>query len=111
MTAYPHLFGPLDLGFCTLYNRVLTGSMHTGLEERPDGFSRMAAFYAERAAGAAALNVTDGLSPNAEGNMWPCMRKLGAEEDAAPHHANTVAPSALRSPISCAINDYANAAP
>ena len=51
MSAYPHLLQPLDLGFTTLRNRVLMGSMHVGLEEAKDGFERMAAFYAERARG------------------------------------------------------------
>ena len=50
-SPYPHLLAPLDLGFTTLPNRVLMGSMHTGLEEAPDGYARMAAFYAERARG------------------------------------------------------------
>lgn len=52
---YPHLFRPLDLGFVTLPNRILMGSMHTGLEARPDGMERLAAFYAERAKGGAKL--------------------------------------------------------
>jgi 2,4-dienoyl-CoA reductase (NADPH2) len=52
VTRYPHVFSPLDLGFTTLKNRILMGSMHTGLEEAPDGFPRMAAYYAERARGA-----------------------------------------------------------
>ena len=51
VAPYPHLFTPLDLGFTTLPNRVLMGSMHTGLEEASDGFARLAAFYAERARG------------------------------------------------------------
>ncbi|SUX29567.1 NADPH-dependent 2,4-dienoyl-CoA reductase [Chromobacterium vaccinii] len=67
MSAYPHLLAPLDLGFTTLKNRVLMGSMHTGLEESPNGFEKMAAFYAERARGGVALIVTGGVGPNAEG--------------------------------------------
>lgn len=67
MTAYPHLLAPLDLGFTTLKNRVLMGSMHTGLEEAPGGFEKMAAFYAERAAGGVGLIVTGGVGPNPEG--------------------------------------------
>ncbi|MBP4047593.1 NADPH-dependent 2,4-dienoyl-CoA reductase [Chromobacterium violaceum] len=67
MSAYPHLLAPLDLGFTTLKNRVLMGSMHTGLEESPGGFEKMAAFYAERARGGVALIVTGGVGPNAEG--------------------------------------------
>src|SRR5699024_9445171 len=64
---YPHLSEPLDLGFTTLRNRVVMGSMHVGLEEAPDGFARMAAFYAERAAGGAGLIVTGGIAPNDPG--------------------------------------------
>ena len=60
-TPFPHLLAPLDLGFTTLKNRVLMGSMHVGLEEAPNGFERMAAFYAERARGGVGLIVT--LSP------------------------------------------------
>ncbi|OHX12105.1 NADPH-dependent 2,4-dienoyl-CoA reductase [Chromobacterium sphagni] len=67
MSAYPHLLAPLDLGFTTLKNRVLMGSMHTGLEESPGGFEKMAAFYAERARGGVGLIVTGGVGPNAEG--------------------------------------------
>ncbi len=63
--SYPHLLEPLDLGFTTLRNRVLMGSMHTGLEDIPDSHARMAAFYAERAAGGVALIVTGGFMPNA----------------------------------------------
>lgn len=58
MTAYPHLLAPLDLGFTTLRNRVLMGSMHLNLEEAPDGFARMAAFYAERTRGGVGLAAT-----------------------------------------------------
>ena len=58
MSAYPHLLAPLDLGFTTLRNRVLMGSMHVGLEEALQGFERMAAFYAERARGEVGLIVT-----------------------------------------------------
>ena len=61
---YPHLLAPLDLGFTTLKNRTLMGSMHTGLEEEKNGFERMAAFYAERARGGAGLIVTGGIAPN-----------------------------------------------
>ena len=58
MSDYPHLLAPLDLGFTTLKNRVLMGSMHVGLEEAPGGYERMAAFYAERAKGGVGLIVT-----------------------------------------------------
>ncbi|ELN2734953.1 NADPH-dependent 2,4-dienoyl-CoA reductase [Pluralibacter gergoviae] len=65
--SYPSLFAPLDLGFTTLKNRVLMGSMHTGLEERPDGTARLAAFYAERARHGVALIVTGGVAPALSG--------------------------------------------
>ncbi|WES67772.1 NADPH-dependent 2,4-dienoyl-CoA reductase [Superficieibacter sp. HKU1] len=65
--SYPSLFTPLDLGFTTLKNRVLMGSMHTGLEERPDGPERLAAFYAERARHGVALIVTGGVAPALSG--------------------------------------------
>ncbi len=68
---YPRLLEPLDLGFTTLKNRVLMGSMHTGLEEEPKGFDKMAAFYAERAAGGVGLIVTGGISPNLRGRLMP----------------------------------------
>ena len=64
MNKYPNLLKPLDLGFTTLKNRVLMGSMHTGLEEVPGGFDRMAVFYAERARGQVGLIVTGGIAPN-----------------------------------------------
>ena len=63
MTAYPHLLAPLDLGFTQLKNRVLMGSMHTGLEETHD-WNRVAEFYAERARGDVALMVTGGIGQN-----------------------------------------------
>ena len=68
---YPRLLEPLDLGFTTLKNRVLMGSMHTGLEEEPKGFEKMAAFYAERAKGGVGLIVTGGISPNLRGRLMP----------------------------------------
>lgn len=67
MHAYPTLFSPLDLGFTTLKNRVIMGSMHTGLEEHPQGTTRLAAFYRERVQGGVALIVTGGIAPNAKG--------------------------------------------
>ena len=69
--SYPHLFAPLDLGHVTLPNRVLMGSMHVGLEEAPDGFARMAAFYAERARAGVGLIVTGGIAPNDEARPYP----------------------------------------
>ena len=68
---YPKLFEPLDLGFTTLPNRVLMGSMHTGLEEVRGGMHRLAEFYAQRAAGEAGLIVTGGVAPNRAGvTVW-----------------------------------------
>src|SRR3546814_5280714 len=63
-TPYPHLFAPLDLGFTTLRNRVLMGSMHTGLEDHRRDFPKLAAYFAERAEGGVGLMVTGGFSPN-----------------------------------------------
>ncbi|MGH8709357.1 MAG: FAD-dependent oxidoreductase, partial [Burkholderiales bacterium] len=82
---YPHLFRPLDLGFVTLPNRILMGSMHTGLEARPDGMARLAAFYAERAKGGAALIVTGGFSPNDAGELGPHRAQVSTRADAERH--------------------------
>ncbi|MCL4682824.1 MAG: NADPH-dependent 2,4-dienoyl-CoA reductase [Rhodocyclaceae bacterium] len=76
MSQYPHLLAPLDLGFTTLRNRTLMGSMHTGLEESPDGFEKMAAFFAERAKGGAGLIVTGGFAPNLAGRGSPKASQL-----------------------------------
>ena len=65
-TRYPHVFAPLDLGFTRLKNRILMGSMHTGLEEAPDGFPRMAEYFAERARGGVGMIITGGFPPNDE---------------------------------------------
>ncbi|MEV5277981.1 NADPH-dependent 2,4-dienoyl-CoA reductase [Streptomyces sp. NPDC051994] len=126
MTAYPHLLSPLDLGFTTLPNRVLMGSMHIGLEEAENGFERMAAFYAERARGGVGLMVTGGIAPNDAGRPYPGGAKLTCEAEAAQHrtvtdavhreggriamqilhfgryayHEDLVAPSPLQAPIS-----------
>ncbi|QIM17130.1 NADPH-dependent 2,4-dienoyl-CoA reductase [Leucobacter insecticola] len=89
--TYPHLFTPLDLGFTTLPNRILMGSMHLGLEEAPGGFERMAEFYRERAAGGAALIVTGGISPNAEGQLTPGAAMLTNDAEAAEHRVVTEA--------------------
>jgi 2,4-dienoyl-CoA reductase (NADPH2) len=125
MSSYPHLFKPLDLGFATLPNRILMGSMHTGLEARPDGMERLAAFYAERAKGGAALIVTGGFSPDDAGELGPHRAQVSNKADAERHkaipravhdaggrialqllhsgrygfHKNTVAPSAVKSGI------------
>jgi 2,4-dienoyl-CoA reductase (NADPH2) len=122
---YPHLLSPLDLGFTTLPNRVLMGSMHTGLEEAADGFERMAAFYAERARGGVGLIVTGGIAPNFAGRVEPRASQLSFPWQVARHrivtdavhaaggkiamqilhagryayHPLSVAPSAIRSPI------------
>ncbi|MFE1768458.1 FAD-dependent oxidoreductase [Streptomyces angustmyceticus] len=126
MTQYPHLMSPLDLGFTTLPNRVLMGSMHVGLEEAENGFARMAAFYAARARGGVGLMVTGGIAPNEAGRPYDGGAKLTTEEEAAKHrtvtdavhaaggriamqilhfgryayHADLVAPSAIQAPIS-----------
>ncbi len=125
MTDYPNLFRPLDLGHVVLPNRVLMGSMHTGLEEVGD-FERVAAFYGARARGGVALIVTGGMSPNREGGVLPGAAGLFTDADMANHaqvtarvhdeggriamqilHAGRyayspecVAPSAVKSPIS-----------
>ncbi|MHC5703000.1 NADPH-dependent 2,4-dienoyl-CoA reductase [Streptomyces sp. PKU-MA01144] len=125
-TPYPHLLSPLDLGFTTLPNRVLMGSMHIGLEEAENGFARMAAFYAERARGGVGLIVTGGIAPNDAGRPYEGGAKLTTEQEAAQHrtitdavhaeggriamqllhfgryayHRELVAPSALQAPIS-----------
>jgi len=124
--AYPHLLAPLDLGFTMLKNRVLMGSMHTGLEEAPKGFSRLAAFYAERARGGVGLIVTGGIGPNQDGVVMPGAAALEDEAHAEKHrkitdavhqeggkiamqilhtgryayHRGAVAPSAVQAPIS-----------
>ncbi|MEU9338516.1 NADPH-dependent 2,4-dienoyl-CoA reductase [Streptomyces sp. NPDC048290] len=126
MSRYPHLLSPLDLGFTTLPNRVLMGSMHIGLEEAENGFARMAAFYAARARGGVGLIVTGGIAPNEEGRPYPGGAKLTTEAEAAQHreitaavhreggrialqilhfgryayHPDLVAPSPLQAPIS-----------
>ena len=75
-SPYPHLFAPLDLGFCVLPNRVLMGSMHTGLEDRSRDYPRLAAYFRERAEGGAGLIVTGGVSPNLVGWLKPFAAKL-----------------------------------
>ncbi|MFD0134368.1 FAD-dependent oxidoreductase [Streptomyces sp. NPDC127159] len=126
MSRYPHLLTPLDLGFTTLPNRVLMGSMHVGLEEAERGFERMAAFYAARARGGVGLIVTGGIAPNEAGRPYEGGAKLTTEAEAEQHsvvteavhreggriamqllhfgryayHRDLVAPSALQAPIS-----------
>ncbi|MFV0453560.1 MAG: FAD-dependent oxidoreductase [Pseudomonas sp.] len=91
MSAFPHLLAPLDLGFTTLRNRTLMGSMHTGLEEMPNGFERMAAFFAERARGGVGLIVTGGVGPNEEGSVRAGAAKLSTAEEAEEHKVVTQA--------------------
>ena len=125
MSTYPHMLAPLDLGFTTLKNRVLMGSMHTNLEETGD-WNRVAEFYATRARGGVGLMVTGGMAPNREGGVFPGASGLFTDQDIANHRIVTdrvheadgkiamqilhagryaygkecVAPSAVKSPIS-----------
>ena len=122
---YPCLLAPLDLGFTTLRNRVLMGSMHVGLEEAENGFERMAAFYAERARGGVGLIVTGGIAPNDRARPMPGGARMTTPEEANKHkvvtravheaggkicmqilhfgryayHPELVAPSAIKAPI------------
>lgn len=89
--TYPHIFQPLDLGFTTLKNRVLMGSMHTNLEETKGGFERLATFYAERAAAGVALIVTGGIAPNEQGVVFQGSAKMTTPEEAAEHRVVTEA--------------------
>lgn len=82
---YPHLLAPLDLGFTTLKNRVLMGSMHTGLEDRKKNFPRLAAYFAERARGGVGLIVTGGYAPNIEGWVGPLAGTLNSRARARAH--------------------------
>jgi 2,4-dienoyl-CoA reductase (NADPH2) len=126
MHPYPHLLAPLDLGFTTLKNRVLMGSMHTGLEDGRKHFPAMAAFFAERARGGVGLMVTGGFAPNIEGWAGPFAGTLATHAAAKRHklvtdavhaeggkialqilhtgrygyHPFCVAPSRIQSPIS-----------
>ena len=123
--TYPNLLQPLDLGFTTLKNRVLMGSMHTGLEEEKDGFKKMAAYYAARATGGVGLMVTGGVAPNRAGWVSPFSIRLAKASQIKDHqivtsavhqaggkicmqilhtgrygyHPLCVAPSAIRAPI------------
>ncbi len=87
-SPYPHLLAPLDLGFTRLKNRVLMGSMHSGLEERGD-WARVATYYAERAAGGVGLIVTGGIAPNPEGGVLPGAAGLYTPQDIANHRLVT----------------------
>ena len=122
---FPNLFKPLDLGFTTIANRSLMGSMHTGLEETKDGYNKMAAYLGERAAGGVGIIVTGGISPNREGWVKPFSARMSKSSHAKKHrvitdrvheyeskicmqilhagryayHPFNVAPSALKAPI------------
>ncbi len=97
--TYPHLFAPLDLGFCTLPNRVLMGSMHTGLEDRSRDFPRLAAYFRERAEGGVGLMVTGGISPNLVGWLKPFAAKLSWPWEIHKHRIVTSAVHAAGSRI------------
>jgi 2,4-dienoyl-CoA reductase (NADPH2) len=88
-TAYPHLLSPLDLGFTTLKNRVIMGSMHTGLEDRFYHYGKLAAFYRERARGGVGLIVTGGISPNRQGWLLPFGGTLNVVGDVLNHRRVT----------------------
>ncbi|PKH75289.1 NADPH-dependent 2,4-dienoyl-CoA reductase [Stenotrophomonas sp. Betaine-02u-21] len=90
-SAYPHLFTPLDLGFTQLRNRILMGSMHTGLEDRARDFPRLAAYFAERAEGGVGLIVTGGFAPNVVGWLKPFGGKLSWPWEVGPHRQLTAA--------------------
>ena len=90
--VYPNLFSPLDLGFTSIKNRVLMGSMHTGLEEADDGFPRLAEYFAERARGGVGMMITGGISPNMEGGFGA---KLSTPEEAEDHRLVTNAVHAV----------------
>ncbi len=89
MSDYPHLLEPLDLGFTTLRNRVIMGSMHTGLEDRSRDYDRLATFFAERARGGAGLIVTGGFAPNLEGSLYPGSSVLLTSRQAGKHRRIT----------------------
>ncbi len=91
MALYPHLLAPLDLGFTTLRNRVLMGSMHTGLEDRTSNFPKLAAYFAERARGGAGLIVTGGFAPNIAGWLLPFASRLASHRAARAHRVITAA--------------------
>jgi len=90
-SKYPNLLSPLDLGFTQLKNRVLMGSMHTGLEEEQNGFNRMSVYYAERARGGVGLIVTGGIAPNAAASGFPGGAKMDTEEESVKHKIVTKA--------------------
>ena len=89
MSLYPHLLAPLDLGFTQLKNRVIMGSMHTGLEDRKKNFPKLAAYFAERARGGVGLIVTGGFNPNWEGWFYPFSSSLTRASELASHRLVT----------------------
>lgn len=91
MSKYKHIFEPLDLGFTTLKNRILMGSMHTGLEEKKNGYEKIAAFYAERARGGVGLIVTGGIAPNVQGWTGPFSARMSTKKHAKHHKVITKA--------------------
>ena len=91
MSKYPHIFQPLDLGFTTLKNRILMGSMHTGLEEEKNGIDRIAVYYAERAKGGVGLIVTGGIAPNIQGWTGPFAARMSTKKHAKHHQKITKA--------------------
>ncbi|MGH3466540.1 MAG: FAD-dependent oxidoreductase [Thermocrispum sp.] len=91
MSEYPNLLRPLDLGFTTLPNRVLMGSMHTGLEDRFAHFTALAEYFAERARGGVGLMVTGGFSPNKSGWLYPFSSKMSTYTEARKHRVITQA--------------------
>ena len=86
---YPHLFEPLDLGFTTLKNRMVMGSMHTGLEDRFYNYGKLAAYFAERAKGGVAMMITGGISPNREGWLLPAGGTMNTRADVLNHQRVT----------------------
>lgn len=126
MTKYTHIFEPLDLGFTTLKNRIVMGSMHTGLEEEKDGVDKIATYYAERAKGGVGLIISGGIAPNVQGWTGPFSARMSTKKHARHHkiitdavhkedgkicmqilhsgrygyHPFAVAPSSIKSPIS-----------
>jgi len=90
-SPYPHLFTPLDLGFCQLPNRVLMGSMHTGLEDKRSDFPKLAAYFRERAEGGVGLMVTGGISPNIRGWLAPFGGKMSWRLETGRHKQVTQA--------------------
>lgn len=85
MTKYKHIFQPLDLGFTTLKNRILMGSMHTGLEEEKNGIEKIAKYYGERAKGGVGLIVTGGIAPNRQGWTAPFSARMSTKKHAEHH--------------------------